>query len=328
MSSLKIGLTGANGFVGSHIAESCLKEGFQLTCLLRKSSDTTFIRDLIYNRITGDINDENALSRFVPDQNIIIHNAGLTKARNESEFMEVNTNGTKNILNAILKFNPNIRRFILISSQAAVGPTPSKEPLDESIPKKPITAYGRSKALAEEICQKYSNKIPITIIRPPVVFGPRDKDIYEYFRIINKGIQPVIGKENTFSVVSIQNLVKGILLSIHKQDKKLECYFITDEGDYTWDQFSSMISYKLNKKPIKIKIPNWIVLIFASINEVYSKIFKKAVLLNREKIKEMKQKRWVVSSQKATNELGYKPIITTKQAIAITVEWYKKNEWL
>lgn len=328
MSSLTIGLTGANGFVGSHIAESCLKEEFQLTCLLRKSSDTTFIRNLIYTRVTGDINDENALSRFVRNQNIIIHNAGLTKAKNESEYMEVNANGTKNILNAILQFNPKIRRFILISSQAAVGPTSSSEPLDESIPKRPITAYGRSKARAEEICQEYSNKIPITIIRPPAIFGPREKDIYEYFRIINKGIQPVIGQENTFSVVSIQNLVKGILISIHKQNKNLECYFITDEGDYTWDQFSSMIADQLNKKPIKIKIPNWIVIIMVGINEVYSKIFKKAVLLNKEKLKEMKQTRWVVTSQKATKELGYRPVLTTKQAIAITVDWYKENGWL
>lgn len=328
MYGLRIGLTGANGFVGSHIAETCLAKEYQLTCLLRKTSDISFIKELDYQRISGDILDKESLCTFVKNQHIIIHNAGVTKARNESEYMQINADGTKLLLEAIQHQNPEIQRVIFISSQAAAGPTPTDLPLDESQPKHPITTYGRSKALAEEICFEFSDKIPITIIRPPAVFGPRDKDVYQIFKYINKGIQPILGTDNIVSIVSVQNLVHGILLATEYSKQNFESYFITDDREFSWQEFSAIIAKQFEKKPLKIKVPSWFVGLLAIGNEIISKTFNKAVLLNKEKILEMKQPRWVASCEKAKIELGYKPVLSTEKAIGETILWYKEKGWL
>ncbi len=328
MEQFKIALTGASGFVGSHIAEQLVHQGHSLTCLLRTSSKMDYLENLDIIKIIGDINNPGSLKEFAEDQDIVIHAAGRTKARHESEYILANTIGTKNLLEAVSQFNPGIKRFIFISSQAAVGPTPTDEPLDETAKLNPITAYGRSKAGAEEICEEFMDQTPITIIRPPTVYGPRDKDVFNYFRLINRGVQPIVGEENMLSVVSVQNLVHGVLLATQVSGQKLQCFFVTDDGHYTWAHFAGMIATALNKRPVKVKIPFWLVDLVARIAETHGKLTGRPTLFNREKILEMKQPRWTVKNDKAKQELGYEPIVTTQEGIEGTANWYIDNRWL
>jgi nucleoside-diphosphate-sugar epimerase len=325
---MNIAITGATGFVGSHLAEYFVNQGHAVTCLVRKTSKLNYLEKLDVSKIVGDMTFPETLSTFIKNQDIIIHSAGLTKARNENEYVEANAKSTENLLKTLKTYHQSIKRFILISSQAAVGPSQNREQLNETATLNPITAYGRSKAKAEKIALEFAQKLPITIIRPPAVYGPRDVDIFTYFKLIKKGMKPIIGYENTVSMVYVKNLVYSIGLAMNQSAAVGQTYNITDDGMYTWGELADMIAYALNKNPIKIKIPSWTVVLIASFNAIYSTIFKKAVLLNRDKLLEMKQPYWLISNEKAKNEINYNPKYSTKDAIKETALWYEENSWL
>ncbi|MCJ7578895.1 MAG: NAD(P)-dependent oxidoreductase, partial [candidate division Zixibacteria bacterium] len=212
-------VTGANGFVGSHLVEKLLSIGYQVTCLVRKTSNLRWLSGLKVEYVYADISERESLSReagsfgknVLKDVDFIFHVAGLTKAKTEEEYSKANYEGTKNLLEACVKDNPQIKRFVYISSQAAVGPGKDDRPLDETAPCNPITDYGKSKLEGEKIVLEYSSKLPVTVIRPPAVYGPRDSDILSFFKVANKGFKTLFGKgESYLSLCYIEDLVDGI----------------------------------------------------------------------------------------------------------------------
>ncbi len=325
---MKVGLTGATGFVGSHLAEYLVRHHHQITCLVRETSNLQWISHLPFRKVVGNIHNLNSLSNFVRNQEVIIHAAGLTIARKEEEYIHSNAAGTESLLQAIQKANPQLKRFVLISSLAAAGPSRRGQALTEDQPLRPLTAYGRSKVKAEEIATQFFNRIPITIIRPPAVYGPRDKALLIYFKLVKKRIKPIIGNENKVSVVGVQNLAAGIIAATFHPNAVGQRYFIADDGDFTWSQLADLIAAALQKRPFTIKIPAWMVRLLANLSTVYSAVSKKPAILNREKILEMEQPFWLVSNRKAKKEIQYFPLLSTERAIKETADWYIKNGWL
>src|SRR5208283_1189048 len=183
---MRILITGATGFIGSHLADALHNKGYQLRCLVRTTSSHEWIKHLPVEYAYGGLFDTKALNKAVENVDYIYHVAGLTKAKSRAEYFHGNHIATKNLLDAVLIANPNIKRFVHISSQAAVGPSAGGIPINEQTPFHPITAYGESKMEAEKECLGRMNKLPITITRPPAVYGPRDKDVFAFFDTMNK----------------------------------------------------------------------------------------------------------------------------------------------
>ncbi|HMK39593.1 MAG TPA: NAD-dependent epimerase/dehydratase family protein, partial [Bacteroidota bacterium] len=207
-------VTGATGFIGSHLVELLLKQRYAVRVLLRKTSDTVWLKGLPLDYVYGDLFDRDALQKAVTGVDYVFHSAGVTKAKTPEEYFRGNTEGTANILESVSRHNPGLKRFVQISSQTAVGPSPGAAPVSEEAASRPITTYGRSKLKAEGVCAGYRNSIPITIVRPPAVYGPRDKDVYEFFNTMSKGLQPMVGmKEKYVSLVHVGDLVRGFLLA-------------------------------------------------------------------------------------------------------------------
>src|SRR5688572_27990055 len=163
-------LTGGSGFLGSHIAEQLSKAGRRVRALVRKSSDTTFLRTLQNVELAeGAVDDVQSFLRAAEGVEYIVHAAGLVKARNELEFVATNTGGTQNAIEAA-RHAKNLRRLVFVSSQAAGGPSEDGEPVVEASPPRPVTHYGRSKMLADEAVRAARDEVPITVIRPPTVY--------------------------------------------------------------------------------------------------------------------------------------------------------------
>jgi len=165
-------ITGASGFIGSHLTEQLHAKGYKLRCLVRKTSNLVWIKHLPIEYVYGDLFDEEALRQSVTGADYIYHVAGTTKSRTREGYFRGNHLGTKNLLDAVREVKPNLKRFILVSSMAGVGPAHIGTPLDETTPYHPITAYGESKMEAEKECLKVADSVPITITRPPAVYGP------------------------------------------------------------------------------------------------------------------------------------------------------------
>jgi nucleoside-diphosphate-sugar epimerase len=327
-------VTGANGFIGSHLVERLLSEGKIVKCLVVKGSDISFLQ-----KLNIEIFDYSEIKKAFEDVDIVYHLAGATKARTEEEYRNANFILTKNIIDSCLKFAPNIKRFIHISSQAVAGPSLNGEPVTEDMPFNPLTWYGKTKLEAENYVMSFSskgestscgkNKLPVTVLRPCSVYGPREKDIYTYFKLVNNRVITFVGGKNKLmNILHCYDVVDGMILASENENAVGKIYFLSSDKAYTWEEMSETIARILKKNCIKVVVPLWGINIIANFSEFFAGAIKKPALINRQKVFEIKSDYWVCSNQKAKTELGFQQKISLEEGIRNTIEWYKKNKWL
>ncbi len=325
----RILITGANGFIGSHLAEALAAKKYQIRCLVRKSSDLHSIKDLPVEFVYGDLLDLPALTAAVQGVDMVYHLAGLTKAKTKEEYDRGNHIATKNLLEAVLRVNPGLRRFVHVSTQAAVGPSTGGKPVDETTPFHPLTTYGITKMEAEKECLRLMDRLPITITRPPAVYGPRDKDVFEFFHTMAKGLQPMVGFNNKeVSLIHVKDLVDGIIAAGEHPKAVGQTYFISSERYYDWKTIGAVTAKVMGKRALRLRIPEFGVYIIAAFSELYGLVSRQPVLINFEKARDMVQDAWTCSIAKAQRDLNFRESFTLESGIRNTVEWYKREGWI
>ena len=201
-------VTGANGFIGSHLVEKLIRSGTKVRCFVRRTSDLRWLRDLPAEIVYGDCTDRDSLSSAVAGVNCVYHLAGATKAKRKEDFFATNAGGTENLIRACLDHNPKIEKFIYLSSQAASGPCVDGRMKVESDPDFPISSYGKSKRIGEEAVLEHGSRIPVTILRPSTVYGPRDRDVLSLLKLIAKKIKfSLRGVTQSISMCFVSDLV-------------------------------------------------------------------------------------------------------------------------
>ncbi len=326
---MKALVTGSTGFIGSHLVEKLVARDYDVSCLIRQSTRLEYIKGLPVKFVNADYGDADSLRPAVEGVDYVFHIGGVTKAKDKRLYYVGNHETTKSLLAAVKKYNPGIKRFALASSLTAVGPGTDTEPVDETTPYHPITTYGRSKMEAEKECLANSSSMPITIIRPPAVYGPRDRDIFEFFNSINKHFLPLSGfGRKILSFVHAYDLVDGIIAAAEHPKAVGQIYFISNDEVYDWEMLGDIAKQILNTWVIKARIPHFVLYAIAGISEFVARMQGKAALVNIEKARDGVQANWLCSSKKALNELGFKTKLSLEEGTAITIEWYKKNGWM
>jgi nucleoside-diphosphate-sugar epimerase len=326
---LKILVTGGTGFIGSHLVETLLKRGDQVRCLLRKTSDLKWLEGLPIERIYGDCSDKNSLKEAVKGTDQVFHLAGITKAVKEKTYFEINAFGTKNLIQACLDNNPRIQKFIYLSSQAAAGPCRDGDKKKESDLCEPISPYGQSKRMGEELALAHAQELPLLILRPCAVYGPRERDIYSFFKLLSKRIKPCLsGEGQHISLCYVDDIVQAVLLAAQSQEPSGEIFFLSDGQDYRLEEVGDIMAQAMGINAICIRVPAWVITGMASFSEYFSKLSGKPPLLNRGKVEEVVQKNWVCDITKAKRALGFQPKISLLEGAKLTFEWYKKENWL
>ena len=322
-------VTGANGFVGSHLVEALLKKGYEVVCLVRNKSDLRFLSGLNLEYKCGDVTDADSLREPLKGVDFIFHVAGITRAKNREEYFKVNASGTKNLVQACFETNPDVKRFIYVSSQTAAGPGKDLHPIDENAKCEPINNYGKSKLEGEKEVLNFQDKLPVTIIRPPAVYGPRDKDILYFFQMINKGIIPSFGlKESYLSLVYVKDLVQGLILAAESKKSSGQIYFLTDGKTYSWSEAFGIVRDSLGVKAIRLRIPKSLLVTFAFFSEAFTRLLGKTPLLHLGRAKELCQRFWLSDISKAKTDLGFLPEYDLEKGALETANWYKENKWL
>jgi nucleoside-diphosphate-sugar epimerase len=326
---MKVLITGTTGFIGSHLAEALHQKRYQLRCLVRKTSDLKWIKHLPIEYVYGTLFDSDVLKKAVEGVDYIYHVAGVNKAKRNSEYYEGNYTATKIFLEAILSSQQQLKRFVYISSQAAVGPSEKDKPVNEQTPFHPITAYGVSKMQAEQECLRLKEKIPITIVRPPAVYGPRDTDVFAFFAAMNMGLQAMIGFHKKYvSLVNVKDLVEGIILAGEHPNGVGQTYFIASERFYHWEEIGDRAARVMNKQALRVHVPEFVVYgLFATV-QFFSFFSKKPLILSIDKAKDIVQDAWTCDITKAKMELGYREKFTLEEGIKQTVLWYREHGWL
>jgi nucleoside-diphosphate-sugar epimerase len=322
-------VTGANGFVGSHLTEALLASGYQVRCMVRQTSDLTFICDLDVDLVYGDVCDAECLREACRGVDAVCHCAALTRALDPETFLHVNAQGTEALARAALEASPDLRRFLYISSIAAAGPSQGADDfLDESRPPQPLNWYAKSKWAAEQALLAMDGRLPLTIIRPAAVFGPRDRDIFAYFELVKRGLQLQLGRNDRwYSLIYVRDLVDLLLLAL-EDDRALGQTYFGCTLAFTYADLAQAIARAMSRRTLRITLPEAILTPIALGAKVQERLTGRPALLNEQRVLDLRHSYWLCSGERARQELGFTPRYDLEEAILETVDWYRDNGWL
>jgi nucleoside-diphosphate-sugar epimerase len=322
-------VTGASGFVGSQLVDYLINKGHVVKCILRGSSSRRWLEGKNVEIINSGLFEKESLKKILKDANYLFHVAGVVKAKTEEEYLKGNVETTRSLLDVVLEINPKIKRVVIISSQTACGPSSDGKPCNEKTVEHPITRYGKSKLAQEQLAKKYMDRLPISIVRPPAVFGPRDTEVYLVFKTYQRGFLGLIGfNKKLLNLVYIDDLVKGIYQVAVSEKAIGQTYFIGSQEFYDWIQIGNVISKSMGRKALVIRVPHIIVFIVAAFAQFFALFSSKAATFNIEKAKDFVQKYWTCDVSKAVNEVGFRQEVSMEEGIKRTIDWYREVKWL
>jgi nucleoside-diphosphate-sugar epimerase len=322
-------VTGANGFVGSHLVDYLLTKNFEVRCIVRKSSNLQWLEGKDLKIFDCGLFDKNGLREAFKDVNYIFHVAGVVKAKDEAGYFKGNVEATKVLLEVAAEMKDQLKKFVVVSSQTVSGPAKKGIPVTEDMFPNPLTTYARSKLKQEQLALSFKEIFPVTICRAPAIFGERDTEIFIYFQVFNRGLTTMIGfDKKELSLLHVADIAEGLYLAAISDKSNGEIYFISSEKFYTWNEVGDITSKVLEKKAFRVRIPHFIVFIIAAIAQFFAMFSSKPATLNIEKAKDLTQKYWICDTSKAMKELGYKQKISIEEGIKRTCDWYKKMKWI
>ncbi len=327
---MKVLVTGGSGFLGSHVAEQLARGGHIVRALVRKTSNKKFLEKLPGVELAeGSVEDKASVDRAMKGVDAVVHSAGVVKARSEAEFFLTNTQGTANLLDAAREHAPGLVRFVHVSSLEACGPSFDRAPVPPQ-QEKPVTAYGRSKLAAEKECLARMNELPVVILRPAAIYGPRDVEILEAFRAVRRRQYPVIGDGTMLGSYTYgPDCARACIRAIEADVPSGSIYFVDDGEPMSMARaMGELLPEAVGTRPLfRLGIP-FPVLRVASLGvETYGRVRKKPVMLTREKVA-MLRHHWVCDSSRTRQDLGWKPEVSFRDGLVMTAKWYEENGWL
>jgi len=324
-------VTGGTGFLGSHVVERLARAGRPVRALVRKSSDTTFLRKLPnVELVEGAVEDRPSVERALEGVTGIVHAAGLVKAKGPDDFMRVNHGGTENLVQAALARNGAVRRFVLVSSLAALRPSDSSgTPVPEDAEPRPVTHYGKSKLAAERAVRARQGELSVVILRPPAIYGPRDREILAFFKSIKLGVLPLLGStQNKLSMIYGSDCAAACVAGLDADVPSGSTYHVDDGSVHTLEELIVLAEQAMGKKArFRFHLPRRLVETAALGSELYGKATNRAVMLTRDKLNELFEQ-WVCDSARARRDLGFAPEVSFEDGVHRTMAFYREAGWL
>lgn len=324
-------LTGGSGFLGSHIAEQLSAQGRPVRALVRKTSNTAFLRGLPHVELCeGAVDDRDSVFAAARGVTGVIHAAGLVKARSPEEFRRVNAEGASHVVAAALANRDTVRRLVLVSSLAVAGPSDAHgNPVLSSALPQPVTHYGRSKLLAEEAALAVKDQLPVTIIRPPAIYGPRDKEILAFFKAIKFGVLPLTAATtNRLSMIYGADCGSACIAALDRDVPSGSIFYVDDGAVHTFAEMIEAAEAAVGRRAwLRVPLPRRFMLGAGLASELYGRFSNRAVMLTRDKCKELFEQ-WVCDGSETRRALGWEPQVPFAEGIRRTAEWYKQAGWL
>lgn len=323
----KVVITGASGCVGGNLRDALLNASVDVVALRRKGSPSASRG----RSAEIDYTDPDSLARVFEEEkpHYIFHVAGVMNGVRYDDFYQGNVVPTRNILEALRNDQPQLKRFVYISSLTSYGPSQKGTPIREDIEPKPLEPYGRSKLETERVIQSNGYNVPWTILRPGGIYGPRDHQFFELFRFAAKGINPFYGnRQREVSLVHVDDLIDAIIDSAQSEKTLYKGYFICDGYPVTWEALQNEVVKTIGRKAWDIDFPEFAVNVVGFFGEIKGRITGKPSLYNRQKVIIGIQDAWTCRHDSAREDFGYRPKISLAQGVQRTYEWYRANGWL
>ncbi len=323
-------LTGANGFVGSHILDRLLLAGMTPRLLLRRTSDTSLIDHLLPQVEVhyGSLERPDSLRVPVRGADCIIHCAGKTKSTHTQELLRANQQGTMHLVEAGNEEAARLQHFIHISSLSVSGPGTVDQPVSEDSPPNPLSRYGKSKMLAEsEVIKRCRTNW--TILRPGPVYGPGDKDMYMTFKPLKRGFLPLLGGGRMrIALVYAPDVADAVMACLGRAEVFKKIYHVAAPEPVETGQLLRLAARLLEVQPREVKIPTAALYPVCLFLEAIARLTGRQLALNLDKLRELRAPGWVCATSKLARDIGFEADTPLERGLAETFEWYHRKEWL
>jgi nucleoside-diphosphate-sugar epimerase len=325
---VNIFLTGATGFIGRALAVRLARDGHRVRCLVRSPAKADWMREYpSIEVIPGDLGDGDLLRTAAAGAQVIFHLAACTRAVRKETLLSVNGDATGRLAVAVSAATPSAR-LVYVSSLAAAGPHTADRPAREESPPRPVSDYGRSKLLGEELLRRHCSGPSWTIVRPPAVYGPLDRDVLFLFKLAQKGILLKIrGIETETSLLHVDDIVEALLLSAFHPGAAGELYYVSDGNVYGGAEIAKTLR-ALAGRGVVLPLPAAAMKLAGRACDLAGRLTGRPFLLNSDKVTETLQPGWVCSSEKISKELGFSPRITVAEGFSSTYRWYRERGWI
>lgn len=319
-------VTGATGFVGSHVADQLVARGDQVLALARRADAHAALTALGCTPVAGSLDDAAALTDALAGVDVVYHVAGAIAASGPAEFFQVNEGGTRRLMDAVRAAAPRAR-FVYVSSQAALGPSPRNVPLDEDASANPVTAYGRSKLAGERAVQ--TGSLPWTIVRPPSVYGPRDREFLQLFQIVRRGIAPVFGDgSQQLSLVYVADLARAIVLAGTSPAAAGRIYHASHAEIALSRDVAKEAGRAIGRSPVVLPLPGMVASPIVALIGQAARLMGRRTVINSDKMAEFLASAWLLSSRRAEQELGWRATVDLREGMRLTAGWYREHGWI
>ncbi len=329
-------VTGATGFIGHHLTQRLIQRGDQVACLVRPTSDTSGLDREALAFILGDLRDPESLQAATAGAEVVYHLAAALTARRARDFRRVNADGVAALARACAG-QRTPPRLVLLSSMAAAGPSPAGRPSTEADPPEPISDYGRSKLAGERAAREHADRLPVTIVRAPWVFGEWDRDTLRVFRFVRHGLHPIpVDRSNQYSLIHAADLATLVVLAAERGERcepgQSECglYYASDARTLDYAGIGLLVAAALgHARPRLIRLPRSLTLAAAAIPQFTSGLLGRPPgIVNLDKAREGFAGSWTCSPEKARRQLGFAPAATLEERMRQTASWYQEQGWL
>jgi nucleoside-diphosphate-sugar epimerase len=322
-------VTGATGFIGSHLVERLVAEDRPVRCLVRRASTAGSLpRDA--ELALGDLETGAGLTEALRGVDSVIHLAGITKARTAADYDRGNAIATANLLRAAGHLD-NVDRIVHVSSLAAAGPSPADRPLTETDEARPVSHYGRSKLAGEQAVRQSPLAERTVIVRPPVVYGPRDRDVLQMLRTVARGWMAQIGvAPRRFSHIYVGDLVDGLIAATDSASVGAggQVFYLANAAPVSWDEFGNLAARLMGRKVRTVAIPEKAAYVLGMCAEWWTRLSGTPGILSRDKVREACCAGWVCDPGRARRELGFAASTSLEDGLRRTLGWYKEAGWL
>lgn len=328
-------ITGATGFIGPRLVRVLQAAGGDVRCLIRPNSDTSQLAPLDVRLLQGDVTDAASLAAGVAGVDFVFHLAGRTMARNYDAFAEVNETGSANMAAACAaQTTPPV--LVAVSSLAAAGPSPVGGALTEREPPEPVSNYGRSKLAGELAIREWASEVPISVVRPPVVFGPGDRAGFVLVQSLRKmGLHLVHRPGLPLSLIHADDLAAALML-VARHGERLDptdprgtgVYNAADPNPSSYTEMGEMIAAALGRKIRVLRVRKWALRMAALVGEAIGRVSSNSLPLNLDKLAEGTASGWVASTTKITSQLNFQPAAPLAERYRETIDWYRSAGWI
>jgi nucleoside-diphosphate-sugar epimerase len=321
-----VAITGGTGFIGSHLVDTLCEAELRPRVLVRDADRPRWIADRPVEWVCGTLADVPALESLIAGARTVFHLAGVVTADNAAGYDQGNRVGTETVLGVVRDRAPNAR-FVLVSSLAAVGPSDDPGGLDPDATPAPISDYGRSKLAAEEATRQWGGDGWWSIVRLPAVYGPRDIGVFEFFKMIRRGIALIPAGDRWVSVIHVADAVRGILAAASPSLPR-RVFHLAEPESYRMADLIAQLAEAGDRRAKILRVPTPMVATIGTVSSALRVLGLHRGALTRDKAREIAARHWTVRSSTSLDELGLEITVPFSEGARATWAWYRSHGWL